>query len=331
MGTACPAGAPTAASISAAITAATGTGPTTIRVGPSGGVPYSDGPYVLPSGITLQGSGATGAGATVISLGSNSTAQTYITGDGATIRNLRVVMDGNAANSPLDEGISVSNGSTISSVVVIGSGAITGARGLHARGSTVFDLNINLLQGPSNQAVLGEGGNIFTDSTWNAPAGYRLSPPLGLGSDTLSRVTIRGMSGSGSGVWVDSGTLNIDDAVISLGTSTGAGLKAQNPTADLTPRSIIANHLTIAGGGSGSVGVLADATLATAKQTSTVSLTNSIVRGPDTSIRAIAGNDGSQGGNSIASVTTSYTDYQDSDAPVAPNGTATSSTSTRCS
>ena len=290
-----------------------------IRVG-SG--TYADGPYALSSGITLQGSGATGAGATVITLPANAAAQSYITGNNATIRNLRVVMAG--ADSASDQGIVVSNSSTVRSVVVIGSGAVTGATGLRAGSSIVFDATVNLTQGPSNRAVFGEGGNIFTDSTWNAANGYLLSSSTG-GLDTLSRVTIRGMAGNGSVARVDAGTMVVDDALINLGTSTGAGLSAQNPTADPAPRTVIANHLTIVGGGTGSVGVLADATLATARQTSTVTLANSIVRGPDTSIRAAAGNNGSQGGNSVATVTTTYTDYQDSEAPQAPNGTATTS------
>jgi hypothetical protein len=291
-----------------------------IRVGPG---TYDDGPYTLTSGITLQGSGATGAGATVITLPASSTAQAYITGNNATIRNLRVVMDGDPAKSASDQGIDVSNSSTVRSVVVIGSGTITSATGLHARSTTVDDATVNLTQGPSNRAVYGEGGNTFTNSTWNGPTGYVLSSPPGGGLDVLSRVTIRGMTGTGPGAWVDAGTLVIDDALINLGTSTGVGLSAQNLSADPAPRSIIANHMTIVGGGVGSVGVLADATLASAKQTSTVTLTNSIVRGPDTSIRAAAGNNGSQGGNSVATVTTTYTDYQDSEAPAAPNGTAT--------
>ena len=228
------------------------------------------------------------------------------------------------ADSASDQGIVVSNSSTVRSVVVIGSGAVTGATGLRAGSSIVFDATVNLTQGPSNRAVFGEGGNIFTDSTWNAANGYLLSSSTG-GLDTLSRVTIRGMAGNGSVARVDAGTMVIDDALINLGTSTGAGLSAQNPTADPAPRTVIANHLTIVGGGTGSVGVLADATLATARQTSTVTLANSIVRGPDTSIRAAAGNNGSQGGNSVATVTTTYTDYQDSEAPQASNGTATTS------
>ena len=228
------------------------------------------------------------------------------------------------ADSASDLGIVVSNSSTVRSVVVIGSGAVTGAIGLQASSSIVFDATVNLTQGPSNRAVFGEGGNIFTDSTWNATNGYLLSSSTG-GLDTLSRVTIRGMAGNGSVARVDAGTMVVDDALINLGTSTGAGLSAQNPTGDPAPRTVIANHLTIVGGGTGSVGVLADATLATARQTSTVTLANSIVRGPDTSIRAAAGNNGSQGGNSVATVTTTYTDYQDSEAPPAPNGTVTTS------
>ncbi len=131
------------------------------------------------------------------------------------------------------------------------------------------------------------------------------------------------MTGNGAGARVDAGTMVIDDSLINLGTSTGAGLTAQNPSADPASRTIIANHLTIVGGGAGSVGVLADATFPTARQTSTVTLVNSIVYGPGTSIRAVATNDGSQGGNSVATVTTSYSDYENSDAPAAPNGTAT--------
>ncbi|MDX6374835.1 MAG: hypothetical protein QOD98_3823, partial [Nocardioidaceae bacterium] len=288
-----------------------------IRVGPG---TYNDGPYALASGITLQGSGATGAGATVITLPANAAAQPYVTGNNATIRNLRVVMEG--ASSGSDQGIDVSNGSTVISVVVIGSGSIANATGLHARSSTVDDATVNLTQGPSNRAVFGEGGNTFTNSTWNGSTGYVLSSPTG-GLDVLSRVTIRGMTGNGPGAWVDAGTIVIDDALINLGTSTGAGLRAANPSSAAFSRTVIANHLTIVGGGTGSVGVLADATLPTAQQTSTATLTNSIVYGPDTSIRAVADNNGSPAANSVATITTTYTDYEDSEAPAAAHGTAT--------
>jgi hypothetical protein len=311
----CPSGATIAGTIPEALSlAASGT---TIRLGP---VSFSDGPYSpVGSGVILQGSGATGAGATVITLPASPSAQTYLTGAGGTIRNLRVVMAG--ADSASDQGISASNGSTVRMVVVIGSGT-TSATGLRVGGSTVLDATVNLTPGTSNRAVLGEGGNTFTDSTWNGQTGYVLSSPTGA-TDVLSRITIRGMTGNGPGVWVDAGTLFIDDALINLGTSTGAGLRAANPSSAAFSRTINANHLTIGGGGAGSVGVLADATLPTAQQTSTVSLTNSIVYGPATSIRAVADNDGSPAANSVATVSTTYTDYEDSEAPAATHGTAT--------
>ena len=56
---------------------------------------YSDGPYTLGPGITLQGSGAgVGAGATALTLPANASPQTYVTVNGGTLRNLRVSMSG---------------------------------------------------------------------------------------------------------------------------------------------------------------------------------------------------------------------------------------------
>ena len=89
----------------------------------------------------------------MITLPADAAAEPYITGNNATIRNLRVAMEG--ADSASDQGIVVSNTSTVRNVVVIGSGAITDATGLRAVSSIVFDATVNLTQGPSNLAVLG--------------------------------------------------------------------------------------------------------------------------------------------------------------------------------
>ena len=302
-----------AASIAEAITkAGADVGATTIKVPPG---TYTGGPYVLDgnaSPLTLEGSGSgTGPSATVLSLDPGG-AETYLTMNHASVRGVRVVMNGTQSTD--DKGVVATGSSSLQNVIIISSGAITGATGLHATGSSATNVTVNLLQGADNTGVVGGGGSSYVDSTWNAETGYRLSG----GVDVVSRVTIRNITAAGA--VVDAGTLLMDDSVIDLESSNATGLLAAG--AGTTTAGISANHVTVVGGAVGSTGVLADATVPTARQTSTINLTNSIIRGPGTSIRAQAGNNGAQGGNSVATVDTSYTDYVTTAAAPGPNGTA---------
>jgi hypothetical protein len=170
--------------------------------------------------------------------------------------------------------------------------------------------------GDGTRAVYVEQGpNTVSDTTLIGSEGVAQSNPNE--TDTISRVTIHASS---SGVVTDGGTVVIDDAVIDLGTSFGArGLRAENGNMNTTPKTITADHVTIVGGGSNSVGVAAVAANPSSVQTSTVNLANSIVKGPETSLMAYAST-GPAG--STATVNVSYTDYESTSAVPGPNGTA---------
>ncbi len=293
MGSACPVGATPQTTIQAAIAAANNPANTyMIRVG-SGA--YTDGPYVLPAGVSLRGSGAgTGAGAT--KLGPATGAQTYVTVNGGTVADLRVEL---AAGSGAT-GIAASNNAIVDNVVVFGPGGIN-ANGLQFDSSTARDVTVNVTAGSGNIAVKVTGGtNTLSDSTWNGGAtGYLQAA----GTSTVQRVTVQQAT---TAVSVEGGTLNIEDSVLDLGTSGTAGLRAR-PPASGTASVPTANHLTVVGGAAGSTGVVADATEAGA--TATVSLSNSIVRGPTTSLV-----------NDAGSVTVSRSNYQTTQGTVTNGG-----------
>ena len=285
------------ATIQAAIAVATAGD--TIR--PAPGAAHTDGPYVLPTGVSLRGFGAgTGAGATKLSLPAG--AQTYVTVTGpATVADVRVEMTtGNGAT-----GIAATN-ATVDNVVVFGPGA-TNSNGLQAQGSQVHDATVNVTGGSGNTGIRSLGGNLlYADSTWNGGAvGFRLVS----GTDFVSRVTVNLAQ---TAVSVEGGTLNIDDAVIDLGATGQTGVEAR-PTGGATTATVNANHLTVVGGAGGSRGVAADANGAGTLEAN-VTLTNSIVWGPTTSLVRLAG------GGHTANFTVTRSDYQTTSATAPTDG-----------
>jgi hypothetical protein len=279
-----------------------------ILVGPG---TYNDGPYTLNGSahaVTLRGAGAT----TVLTLPASATQQLYLDAVDATVQDLTVLMTGNALG---DYGLLLQNGSSGDHIDVDGSAADQGVA-VWLKDSTLTHSSGLTAPGTGARGLRSDGGNTISDCSFSGQYGYTLSTN-GIG-DTASRISVRA---DVFGVWLDSGNLNLDDAVIDLGTGTGAiGLDANNPNPGSVPKSINANHVTIVGGGAGSVGVQALATWPTVQQTSTITLTNAIVRGPATSLRAAATNDGTPGANSVASITTSYSDWHSQDGVVGAHG-----------
>jgi hypothetical protein len=262
---------------------------------------YSDGPYTLGPGITLQGSGAgVGAGATALTLAPNASPQTYVTVNGGTLRNLRVSMSG--ADSTGDIGVRASGSANLQSVIIIGTG-MTGATGLRTQGSAINNTTVNVTAGAQTTAVHGLGGNTFTDNTWNGGrVGFLHNTAT---SDTVSRSTIQLAETAAS---VESGTLNIDNSVIDLGSTGQTGLRAGNDNST-GAATIDAKQLTVVGGAAGSRGVWAYA--AASPVTSNITLANSIVRGSTHSLAASESNSGT------ATLTVHHSDYQTVD----PGGT----------
>lgn len=247
-----------------------------IRVGPGA---YTDGPYVLPAGVSLRGSGAgtNPANATVLTLTTGS-AQTLLTANNGTVANVRVAMTGSTTT-----GLVAASGSTLNEVVVFGQG-VSDATGLQFDNSTARDVTVNVTGGSGTTTavkVTGGTNNTLTDSTWNGGVtGYLQTA----GTATVQRVTVNQAT---TAVSAAGGTLNIDDAVLDLGATGQTGLRAQ-PTGGAATATANGNHLTVVGGAGGSRGVAADATGA-GTPTANVTLSNSIVRGPTTSLVTDAG------------------------------------------
>jgi hypothetical protein len=288
-----------AGSISAAIALADANGVAdTIFVGPG---TYNDGPWQLDADdpLTLKGSGQ---GSTILTLPPGGQ-QTYLMLNGAQARDLTVQLATSSFDG--DKGISVYNGGFAQAVTVQGAGT-TNTTGVVMDEASLADATILMdpAASPSTRGVYSDGGNLITDTAVTAGQGYNMSSPGA--SDLLARLHI---SASDEAVVIDGGTVNVDDTVIDLGTSNGTGLAAVNYNAGTSDKIINADHVTIAGGGAGSTGVLAAATNPNAKQLSAVNLSNSIVVGPEKSLVAQATNNGGVGGDSSAFVNVSWTDW----------------------
>ena len=294
----------TAASISAAILKADSNAvEDTILVGPG---TYTDGPYLL-SDVTLKGSGQD---STILTLPSSANSDTYVTANAATVVDLTIKMD--TAQSAVDAGLVMSNNSAASGLTIYGG---TEARaGVEIRDSSISRSTINM---PTTRGIMSEGGSIVTDSTVIGVQAYSLGSYGG--ADSLSRLSIKA---SYTGIAAEIGTVNVDDVLIDLGSSLGAGLAAVNNNASPLPKAINANHVTIVGGGTGSKGAFASAASPTALQTSVIQLSNSIVRGPETSLVVAAGNNGAVGGSSTATITTSYSTWATKSETPLGNGNA---------
>jgi len=282
-----------------------------VRVAP--GV-YSDGPYFVGEdghALTLQGAGQSTDpfASTTITLPTSASINTYVNVDGATVQNLRVVMAGGANSN--DTALNLSDGAAADHVTIVGAGTVNSV-GVHVTASTLTASSV-LMPRPAasdTRAVYVEGGSTVSDSILTGTRGLVQSAP-GL-SDVLSRVTIEADS---FGIITDGGTVTVDDTVLDMGgAANSAGIAALNGNDSTTPMTINANHVTIVGSGSGSRGVWANATSPGGKQTSAITVSNSIIRGPATSLVAEATN--TVGPTSTATLNVSYTDYQ----TVSPSG-----------
>jgi hypothetical protein len=240
-----------------------------IRIGP--GV-YADGPYVFDgstSPLTVQGSNnGSGPNATLLQ---GDSAAPYVTATEATVRNLRISLSGSGGL-----GLAISGATSNAQNVIVADTPIavaSNAIGIRVQGAKVQGSSVSLDRASGNTGIESSGTTV------------------------VSRVTTRT---SGTGVVVVDGDLDIDNSVVNLGDTADTGLRGG--TASSTgPVDVDAKQLTVVGGGPGSRGVWAfadDAGMATS-----VTLDNSIVRGPESSLAATA----SAGS---ADLDVNYSDYQ---------------------
>jgi hypothetical protein len=207
------------------------------------------------------------------------------------------------ANSSGDRAI-VANGAAIDHVTVDGAGT-DNVIGVTAGNSTLSHLSLELpLTSPNqNVGIDDNGGNTINDSAISAALAISHGGP----ASTVSRATI---TPGFTGVQSSTGTLQIDDSLIDLGTANGGvGLDAQSGIA--TTMTINARHLTVVGGGTSSVGVRSLAVASVSSQTTNVTLRDSIIDGPQFAARRLALNNSGPGPNT-ANLTLSYVNYDSS-------------------
>lgn len=296
----------TAATIPAALAkaAANETG-ATILVGPG---TYSDGPYYLDD-VTLKGSGQ---GQTIVTLPASTSKQTYLTAENSTVEGLTVKLA--AADSSQDTGIFAWQGSDVHDVTVDGAGTYN-ATALHGFDATISSASVSMPLGTDATGVFAEGGLTVTDSTISARTGFRHS-----GANKTDRVARVRINTAGHGIATDSGTVEADSVLIDLGTSSGTGLSAVNYNASTSAKGIVANHVSIVGGGDNSQGAVAWAANPSVVQQSTIWFYNSIVEGPKKDMVVTAGT--AQLGTASAKIITSYTSYTSWHATTQPGGVA---------
>lgn len=277
---------------------------------------YDDGPYQLNGtahAITLKGSGE---GETILTLPPSATEQEYVQANHASVQDLTIQM-APGADSTNDEGLRLFNGATVDRVTVDGAGT-QDTTGIQAAAAAISAATITMPITAGTRGIYGEGGVTVTNSTISGNTGYAHSGVAN--PDALAGVAIQAAY---QGVSTDSGTVVLENALIDLGTSNGSGLAAVNGNASTSPKAIDANHVTIVGGGAGSEGAYAEAANPNALQQSTIELDNSIVSGPAVDLAVLAGNNGSQGGPSTATITTSYSVWSTTSENATANGTAT--------
>jgi hypothetical protein len=245
-----------------------------------------------------------GQGATIIALPNSAVAQTAlkIAGPDTSVQDLAVQLT--ATNSANDMGIDATL-TDIRRVHLIGNGS-DNTTGIRVIGGSLSDSNVEqAIASPSGNLAVFAGGNLaITKSTITGATAVDYSAP----NATLnaSRLLI---TAKDRGIETDGGTINLDDSVINLGNYDGIGLLAENGNASPSAKAINANHVTIVGTGPSSKGIRVRSMVPTVKQTSSITLDNSIISGTAYSIQRHADNDGLQGGPSVANVTTSYSNY----------------------
>lgn len=297
----------TFSTIAAALTEASGTVlPKTVLLGAAS---YPTGPLNVSSidQLTLAGSGP----ATVLAMSGTAGTDTFLTLGANTVQDLTLQMP---ASPTGDFGI-VGTAATLRRVSVDGTGT-TSATGVKVQSSTVSDTSVQMPLGSigGSTAIASRGSNVVTNVDLKGNEAYSFSAS---GSDTVSRARI---VTDGRGVSLDSGTVDLDDAVIEL-SGTATGLDAANYNGATGTITLNANHLTIVGG-SDTQGAHAWVGGAGSQQ-ATINLTNSIVRGPQTSLLAEVSGSNGVGAMSNATVTVSYSDWQlaTTSTDGSPNGT----------
>ena len=288
-----------------ALTAAEGTAEDdTVRIAP--------GSYTRLGGFSFAAttSGAVeieGAGASQTTLeatpdaGADDTLSVSAGDSAGAVRDLTISMP--AAMSSGDRGLALFNASTAERVTVEGETGLDNARGVGLSDSSFSEGTIALPLANGIRGLLAGGNSSVTDSDITAQSAIGHSDP----NHTLAIVRAR-IEAESVGIGVDGGTITIEDSLIDLGSfPNSAGLSASNQNPGVTPMAIDARHLTIVGGGTGSLGLQAigdnPSQPTNQGENATVTLRDSVISGPPTPISVLADNGES------ATVTTEFSNY----------------------
>jgi hypothetical protein len=205
-------------------------------------------------------------------------------------------------------GIEASNLS-VDEVEILGTDPALEAFGAVINSGSFTDSSVEL----ANAVGLANAGNSATDlvvdrASLGADTALRYSNEL-TGKLTVRRSSLAGI-GSAPVLNVQAGTAAISDSVIDLGTLDAVGLDLQNPNNNNDAATLTADHLTIVGGGPGSVGAQAWADSGPDAADNTpdgesydLTLTNSVISGPTQSVTALADR------GETATVTVAYSNY----------------------
>jgi hypothetical protein len=250
---------------------------------------------------------------------------------GSSVSNLAMTIPANAdANG--DTGIFLGGDVVFGHNLLIDGASATNATGIRlSAGSGLDTSTVNLpFASPTNQAVYtgSSDGASIADSVLHADTGVHHGGSISQ-TATVDRSTIQA---STAGVTEDSGTVNVRNSLIDLGTSLGAvGVQAANFNNGVTAMAANLNGDTIVGGGSGSTGVQAQADSAVGSnpndnfhdgEDSTVTVANTILSGQTNSLRVEADR------GETAAMTTSYSNYDTSTKVVTSNLTPGGGTGT---
>lgn len=276
-------------------------GADTVRIAPGTYTgPFS---YLPVDPISIVGSGQN---QTTLDAPSPAMGQTILALGGSaanTVSDLRISIPAPPATEPYT-GLSLQG--TMASDVTVAGPAANNATGVRMIGGTFQSgtVDLNLAAADSNRGFFNSGSPQIADSTVMADSAVEHSDTGG--TTTIHRSTLLPEL---VGVRLTNGTVQISNSIIDLRANPAIALDATNLNAGPDQKTINANHVTIGGGSAGSIGFRVWATAAAVAQTSTGTLTNSVISGPETPISRQATNNGAPGMDSQANVTVAYSNY----------------------
>ena len=304
------------ATIQAALTAAQATSSVadTVRIDAGS---YSEANLLYSTGISTNtinviGDGPTLTLLTIPNTTGSVTGLTIFAPLGSSVSSLGMTIPSNA-DSNGDTGIVLGGGAVFGhNLKVDGPSASNDTGVLLGAGSGLDTSTIDLpFASPANRAVYNAtDGSTVTDSILHADTGIRHGGAVTTDAITVNRVSIQADE---AGLSEDSGTVNVRNSLIDLGTSAGAvGVQAANFNNGTLGLRANLDGLTIVGGGSNSTGVQAQADSAVGNdpndtvhdgEDSTVNVANTILSGQTHSVRVEADR------GETATISTSYSNY----------------------